>query len=141
MILDDAWALVKARKGRLAFGLFLMLINRLSGLVLPGTTKFLLDEVIGKHNRAMLKYLVLAAGGATLLQAITSFALSQILGKAAQRSITDMRRTVQRHVGRLPVALFRPHQVGRAPVARDERRRGVAQPGGQRAWSTSSAAW
>jgi len=112
VILDDAWELVRARKGRLAFGLFLMLINRLSGLVLPGTTKFLLDEVIGKHNQAMLKYLVLAAGGATLLQAITSFTLSQILGKAAQRSITDMRRVVQQHVSRLPVGYFDRTKAG-----------------------------
>jgi subfamily B ATP-binding cassette protein MsbA len=106
VVLDDALELVRANKGRLAFGLFLMLINRLSGLVLPGTTKYLLDEVIGKHNRAMLLQLVLAAGTATVLQAITSFSLSQVLGKAAQRSITDLRRSVQRHVGRLPVGYF-----------------------------------
>jgi ABC-type multidrug transport system fused ATPase/permease subunit len=106
VVLDDAMDLVRAHKGRLAFGLLLMLINRLSGLILPGTTKYLLDEVIGKHNRAVLLQLVLAAGTATLLQAITSFALSQVLGKAAQRSITDLRRVVQRHVGRLPVGYF-----------------------------------
>jgi len=112
VILADAWELVKARKGRLVLGLFLMLINRLSGLVLPGTTKFLLDEVIGKHDQGMLKYLVLAAGGATLLQAVTSFTLSQILGKAAQRSITDMRRVVQQHVSRLPVGYFDRTKAG-----------------------------
>jgi ABC-type multidrug transport system fused ATPase/permease subunit len=106
VVLDDAMDLVRAHKGRLAFGLFLMLINRLSGLILPGTTKYLLDEVIGKHNRAVLLQLVLVAGTATLLQAITSFALSQVLGKAAQRSITGLRRVVQRHVGRLPVGYF-----------------------------------
>ena len=106
VVFDDAKDLVRAHKGRLAFGLVLMLFNRLSGLVLPGTTKYLLDEVIGKHNRAMLWTLILAAGSATLIQAITSFSLSQVLGKAAQRSITDLRRVVQRHVGRLPVAYF-----------------------------------
>jgi subfamily B ATP-binding cassette protein MsbA len=111
-VLDDAVELVRARKGRLAIGLVLMLINRLSGLVLPGTTKFLLDGVIGKHNRAMLLPLVLAAGTATLLQAITSFTLSQVLGKAAQRSITDLRRVVQRHVGRLPVGYFERTKSG-----------------------------
>jgi len=106
VVFDDAKDLVRANRGRLIFGLVLMLINRLSGLVLPGTTKYLLDDVIGKHNRGMLLQLVFIAGGATLLQAITSFALSQVLGKAAQRSITDLRRVVQRHVGRLPVAYF-----------------------------------
>src|SRR6478672_10111791 len=89
-ILNDAIDLVKARKGRLALGLLLMGINRAAGLVLPGTTKFLLDDVIGKGNRGLLPLLVMAAGAATLIQAVTSFALSQIVGKAAQRSITEM---------------------------------------------------
>ncbi|MGE5276717.1 MAG: ABC transporter ATP-binding protein [Acidobacteriota bacterium] len=112
VIFADARELVVARKGRMALGLGLLLVNRLSGLVLPGTTKFLLDEVIGKGHREMLGRLVLAAGGATLLQAATSFALSQILGKAAQRSITEMRRRVQRHVGRLSVSYFDQTKVG-----------------------------
>ncbi|MES1242810.1 MAG: ABC transporter ATP-binding protein [Acidobacteriota bacterium] len=112
VVLDDATDLIRARKGRLALGLFLMLINRVCGLVLPGTTKYLLDEVIGHSNRAMLGQLVLAAGAATLIQGITSFALAQILGKAAQRSITDMRRGVQRHVGRLPVGYFEQTKSG-----------------------------
>ncbi len=106
LALRDAADLVKARKGRLILGLLLMLISRLAGLVLPGTTKFLLDDVIGKSNRALLLPLILTAIVATVLQAATSFSLSQILGKAAQRSITDMRRRIQRHVGRLTVAYY-----------------------------------
>ncbi|HSE64162.1 MAG TPA: ABC transporter ATP-binding protein [Thermoanaerobaculia bacterium] len=112
VVLRDAADLVRARKGRLAVGFGLLVINRLCGLVLPGTTKFLLDEVIGKGRRELLGLLVLAAGGATLIQAITSFALSQILGRAAQRSITEMRREVQSHVGRLPVAFFDQTKTG-----------------------------
>jgi subfamily B ATP-binding cassette protein MsbA len=112
IILQDARDLVSARKGRLAAGLGLLLVNRLAGLVLPGTTKFLLDEVIGKGHRELLGKLVLAAGGATLVQAVTSFALSQLLGKAAQRSITELRRRVQRHVGRLSVSYFDQTKVG-----------------------------
>ena len=106
LALSDAAALVKARRGRLALGILLMLISRLAGLVLPGTTKFLLDDVIGKSNRALLLPLVLTAIVATIIQATTSFSLSQLLGKAAQRSITDMRRRIQRHVGRLTVAYY-----------------------------------
>ena len=112
VVLRDAAELLSARKGRLAFGFGLLAVNRLCGLVLPGTTKFLLDEVIGKGRRELLGVLVLAAGGATLIQAITSFSLSQVLGKAAQRSITEMRRRVQRHVGRLPVSYFDHTKTG-----------------------------
>ncbi len=106
VVLRDAAELVQARRGRLALGLALLAGNRLAALVLPGTTKFLLDDVMGKGDRSLLPLLVLAAGGATLVQAACSFALSQVLGKAAQRSITEMRRRVQWHVGRLPVAYF-----------------------------------
>jgi subfamily B ATP-binding cassette protein MsbA len=112
VVLRDAGELLSARKGRLALGFGLLAINRLCGLVLPGTTKFLLDEVIGKGRRELLGLLVLAAGGATLIQAVTSFTLSQVLGKAAQRSITEMRRRVQRHVGKLPVAYFDQTKTG-----------------------------
>jgi ABC-type multidrug transport system fused ATPase/permease subunit len=111
-VLNDAIELVKARKGRLLLGLLLMAINRAAGLILPGTTKYLLDDVIKKHNQALLMNLVLVAGAATLIQAVTSFALSQILGKAAQRSITEMRRAVQKHVARLSVGYFEQTKAG-----------------------------
>ncbi len=108
--LDDVWrearSLVWARRGRLGLGLLLMLVSRVCGLVLPATSKFLVDDVIGKGNREMLPLLAGAALGATMLQAATSFSLSQILGVAAQRSITEMRKRVERHVLRLPVAFF-----------------------------------
>ena len=112
IILKDAAELVKARKGRMALGLVLMLISRLSALILPGTTKYLLDDVIGKGDREMLTLLIFVAGAATLLQAVTGFALSQVLGTAAQRSITEMRRSLQRHVGRLPVRYFEQTKAG-----------------------------
>jgi subfamily B ATP-binding cassette protein MsbA len=112
VIMRDAAELVQERRGRLAIGFGLLAINRICGLVLPGTTKFLLDEVIGKGRRELLGVLVLAAGGATLVQAVTSFALSQILGRAAQLSITEMRRRVQRHVSTLPVAFFDQTKTG-----------------------------
>jgi subfamily B ATP-binding cassette protein MsbA len=108
----EARALVWQHRGRLSLGLALMLVNRLSGLVLPATSKFLVDEVIGKGRAELLSVLALAAAGATVVQAVTSFALSQILGVAAQRAITDMRKTVQARVTRLPVRYFDTTQTG-----------------------------
>lgn len=90
----------------MSVGLVLMLVSRLAGLVLPASSKYLIDEVIGKQRYQLLTWLAVAAGAATLVQAASSFALSQILGVAAQRSITEMRKNVQRHISRLPVSYF-----------------------------------
>ncbi len=108
----EAKALIWARRGRLSLGLTLMLVNRMSGLVLPATSKYLIDDVIGRRQAQMLVPLAIAAGAATLVQAITSFALSQVLGVAAQRAITDMRRRVEAHVARLPINYFDSTQSG-----------------------------
>ncbi|MCX6550242.1 MAG: ABC transporter ATP-binding protein, partial [Acidobacteria bacterium] len=109
---EEARVLVWAHRGRLALGLSLMLVNRVVGLVLPATSKFLVDDVIGKHRADMLPMLALAAAAATVVQAITSFSLSQILSVAAQRAITEMRKTVNGHVMRLPVSYFDTTQSG-----------------------------
>ena len=108
----EARELVWARRGRLTIGLGLMLVNRLVGLVLPASSKFLIDDVIGKGRAELLMPLALAAGAATVFQALTSFALSQVLGVAAQRAITEMRRRVEAHVARLPVRYFDSTQSG-----------------------------
>jgi ABC-type multidrug transport system fused ATPase/permease subunit len=89
-----------------------MLISRLSGLVLPASSKFLIDDVIGKHRHDLLPLLALAVGAATLIDGIISFTLSQVLGVAAQHAITDMRRSIQAHVIRLPVRYFDSTQTG-----------------------------
>ncbi len=102
----EARRLIYERRGRLALGLGLMLVSRLAGLVLPSTSKYLIDEVIGNKNVELLGWLVFAAGVATVIQAATGFALSQVLGIAAQRSITELRRSVEQHVARLPVSYF-----------------------------------
>jgi subfamily B ATP-binding cassette protein MsbA len=89
-----------------------MLVSRLSGLVLPASTKWLLDDVIGKRQPELLLPLALVVGSATLIQAISGFALSQVVGVAAQRAISDMRKRVQAHVTRLPVRYFDNTQTG-----------------------------
>jgi ABC-type multidrug transport system fused ATPase/permease subunit len=108
----DARELVWAHRGRLALGMVLMLVNRLVGLVLPASSKYLVDEVIIKHRAELLTTIALAAGGATVVQAVTSFALSRVLGIAAQRAITEMRKSVQAHVARLPIRYFDSTQTG-----------------------------
>jgi ABC-type multidrug transport system fused ATPase/permease subunit len=108
----EARALVWAHRGYLALGLAIMLVNRLAGLVLPASSKFLIDDVIGKQRADLLIPIALAAAGATLIQAATSFALSQVMSVTAQRAITDMRKAVQKHVLRLPVGYFDSTQSG-----------------------------
>jgi ABC-type multidrug transport system fused ATPase/permease subunit len=108
----EARELVWAHRRRLGTGLGLMLASRLAGLVLPASSKWLIDEVLGNGRTDLLMPLALAAGAATLVQAVTSFGLSQILGVAAQRAITDMRKRVQAHVMRLPVRYFDSTQTG-----------------------------
>ena len=102
----EAREIVWARRGRLAVGLLLMLVSRLAGLVLPASSKCVIDDVLMQRKVELLVPIALAAGLATLVQAVTAFALSQILGVAAQRAITEMRRQVHRHILRLPVAYF-----------------------------------
>ncbi|HUQ30893.1 MAG TPA: ABC transporter ATP-binding protein [Pyrinomonadaceae bacterium] len=109
---SDAKDLVWAHRSRLALGMALMIVNRLVGLVLPASSKYLIDEVIIKHRGDLLVTLAIAAGAATVIQAVSSFALSQVLGVAAQRAITDMRKSVQEHVARLPVRYFDSTQTG-----------------------------
>jgi ABC-type multidrug transport system fused ATPase/permease subunit len=104
--------LVRPRRNLLALGFVLMLINRAAGLVLPASTKYLVDNIIGKKQIGMLQPLVLAVLAATLIQGATSFTLTQLLSKEAQRLIAQLRRRVQEHVGRLPVAYYDSNKSG-----------------------------
>ncbi|MCM3902879.1 MAG: ABC transporter ATP-binding protein/permease [Pyrinomonadaceae bacterium] len=109
----DARELVWAHRKRLALGAVLMLVNQAMGLVLPASTKYLIDEVIVKGRTDLLWKIALAAGAATVMQAGTSFSLSQVLGVAAQRAITEMRKKVQAQIARLPVSYFDSTQTGK----------------------------
>ena len=110
--LPDVWALMKPRRGLLALGFLLMAINRLSGLVLPASTKYLVDNVISKRQIQLLTPIVLAVLAATVLQGLTSFTLTQVLSKSAQKMIAELRRQVQAHIGRLPVSFYDANKTG-----------------------------
>jgi ABC-type multidrug transport system fused ATPase/permease subunit len=102
----EARALIWTHRRSVGIGLALMLVSRAAGFVLPGSSKWLIDEVLTKGNYALLVPLALASGAATLLQAITSFSLSQVVSVAAQRAIATLREEVQAHLIRLPVRFF-----------------------------------
>jgi len=108
----EARQLVWQHRSRLAVGLTLMLVNRLAGLVLPWSSRYLIDGVIGQKRADLLGIIAAAVAGATIVQSVTSFGLSQILGVAAQRAITDMRKSIQAYVLRLPVAYFDSTKTG-----------------------------
>ena len=102
----EARAIIWRYRRRVAFGLLVMVIGRLAGLVAPASSKFLIDDVVGQGRTDLLLPLALVVGVAALVQGGSTFALSQILGVTAQRAITEMRKTVQAHVARLPVNYF-----------------------------------
>ncbi len=99
------------RRG-LGIGFALMIVNRLAGFVLPGSTKILIDNVLGEGRSEWLVPLVVAVGAATVVQAVTTFSLSQVVSVAAQGAIMEMRRRVQERVTRLPIRFFDGTQSG-----------------------------
>jgi ABC-type multidrug transport system fused ATPase/permease subunit len=110
--LPEVWALVAPRKSLLALGFGLMVINRICGLILPGSTKYFIDDVITKHHYNVLYPLVAAVLTATIVQGVTSYALTQSLSKAAQRLIAELRQKVFSHISRLPVSYYDANKSG-----------------------------
>ncbi|HJX84737.1 MAG TPA: ABC transporter ATP-binding protein, partial [Candidatus Angelobacter sp.] len=116
-VLPQIWELVLPRWPMLLLGFFLLMIKSVAGLALPFSTKILVDEVVNKNRITLLMPLVLGVLAATLIQAATSFTLTQLLSKEGQRVIAQMRRRVQAHVSRLPVSYYDSNKSG-ALVAR-----------------------
>jgi len=111
-VLPEVWKLMRPRRTVLLLGFVLMVINRLAGFVLPYSSKFLIDDVVGKRHTFLLRPLVTAVLIATLVQGVTSFSLTQLLSKAAQKLIADLRQQVQKHISRLPVAFYDANKTG-----------------------------
>jgi ABC-type multidrug transport system fused ATPase/permease subunit len=111
-VLPHVWQLVRPRRWMLALGLVLIAINRMAGLVLPASTKVLIDDVVGGRREDLLLPIVGGVLAATLLQGATSFGLTHLLSKEAQKLIAELRRQVQAHIGRLPVTYFDSNKAG-----------------------------
>lgn len=111
-LLPDIWALIKPRRSVLAIGLVLVTINRGLSLVIPASTKYLIDDVIRSHHVELLEPLVLIVLAATLLQGLTAFGLTQVLARSALEMTADLRRRLQAHVGRLPLAFYDATKTG-----------------------------
>ena len=108
----EVWKLMRPRRGLLAVGFVLMVCNKLAGFVLPYSSKFLIDNVVARHQTGLLRPIVLAVLLATVIQGVTSFSLTQLLSKAAQRLIAELRQQVQAHVSRLPVTYYDSNKTG-----------------------------
>src|SRR5213594_323651 len=108
----DLRDLIWPRRKLFVLGLLLTFINRAAGLVLPGSTKFLIDDVIQKHRQDLLLPIAVAVAAAVVIQALTSYTLIRLLSTSAQRLITEMRIRVQQHIGRLPVRYYDANKTG-----------------------------
>src|SRR5450432_965831 len=91
-------SLMMPRRGLIGLGLLLIAINRVAGFVLPASTRYVIDDVVGKRRVDLLLPLLGGVVAATMVQGVTSFALTQTLSKAAQRLIADLRQRVQAHI-------------------------------------------
>jgi ABC-type multidrug transport system fused ATPase/permease subunit len=111
-LLPDLWEIIHPLRGQLLLSMVLIIISRCASLVLPASTKYLIDDIIGKRHHEMLGPLVAAVIAATTTQAICSFTVTQILSKTAQRVIAEMRTKIQTHIGRLPLTYFDKNKTG-----------------------------
>jgi ABC-type multidrug transport system fused ATPase/permease subunit len=111
-IWPEIWALIKPRVWLLIGAFFLMVINRAAGLVLPVLSRPLIDLVMVKEQMGLLPKIIAVVVTATFVQGCTSYALTQLLSKSGQRLITDLRKQVQVHIGRLSVSFYDENRTG-----------------------------
>ncbi len=108
----DIREIIRPQRKLLAIGFVLIVISRACRLVLPGSSKYLIDDVIGKHHLALLVPLVWTVLAATTIQGIAAFTITQLVSKASRRMIAELHTKVQAHIGRLPVAYYDANKTG-----------------------------
>ena len=111
-IYSEVRELIRDRRASFLVGFLLLSINRAAGLVLPGSSQFILDDVVLGGRQNLLVPIAGAVGAAILVQAITSFFVYRVVSIPAFRLITDMRIRVQQHIARLPLRFFDANKTG-----------------------------
>ena len=112
-VLPEVWALMRPRKWLIAGSFCLMVINRACSFVLPLSARPLINQVMGgPHDMHLLPRIIGLVAGATFLQGVTSYALTQLLSTEGQKLISQLRMQVQAHIGRLPVAFYDENRTG-----------------------------
>jgi subfamily B ATP-binding cassette protein MsbA len=111
-VMPEVWKLVKPRIWLIAGSFLLMLVNRLCSFVLPVSAKYLINNVMYGGNMKVLPWIIGGVAAATFLQGVTSYSLTQLLSTEGQRLISDLRKQVQQHIGRLPVAFYDENRTG-----------------------------
>jgi ABC-type multidrug transport system fused ATPase/permease subunit len=111
-VMPEVWKLVKPRRWLLAGSFLLIVVNRLCSLALPVSSRYLINNVMLRHEMDKLSLIIAVVAGATFVQGITSYTLTQLLSTAGQRLISELRTRVQQHIGRLPVAFYDENRTG-----------------------------
>ena len=111
-VMPEVWKLVRPRRWLLAGSFLLMIVNRLCSFALPISSRYLINNVMYKHQIHLLPYIIGTVAAATFLQGVTSYSLTQLLSTAGQRLIAELRRQVQEHIGRLPVSFYDENRTG-----------------------------
>jgi subfamily B ATP-binding cassette protein MsbA len=111
-VLPEVWELMRPRKWLIAGSFLLMLVNRLCSFVLPVSSRPFINDVMRQGKMGELKLIIAAVAAAVFLQAITSYALTQLLSTEGQRLISELRMKVQAHIGLLPVAFYDENRTG-----------------------------
>ena len=111
-VLPEVWALMRPRKWLIAGSFCLMVVNRLCSFVLPVSSRPFINQVMKAGNMGLLPKIIAAVAGATFIQGVTSYALTQLLSTEGQKLISDLRMKVQSHIGRLPVTFYDENRTG-----------------------------
>ena len=111
-VMPEVWKLIKPRRWLLFGSFFLIILNRVCSFALPVSSKFLINNVMLKHQMNLLPWIIGTVAAATFIQGLTSYTLTQLLSTAGQRLISELRTQVQEHIGRLPVAFYDENRTG-----------------------------